>query len=116
MSIVIKGEKMPKNCIECKFQFGGYCTVAPGEVDETRVAPTVDEAVRQGKPEWCPVVPVAYDYWEEKDLRKDTLNRLKEYIKRRLHVFNVPYDKYTETVRSELLKFRDAIEDLEDKL
>lgn len=35
-------------------QFGGWCYVSPPEIDE-RVAPTVDEAVEQGKPEWCPL-------------------------------------------------------------
>lgn len=46
---------MPENCIKCPLQFGGQCYVSPPEIDE-RVAPTVDEAVEQGKPEWCPLV------------------------------------------------------------
>lgn len=55
MSVVIKGMRMPENCIKCPLQFGGWCYVSPPEIDE-RVAPTVDEAAEQGKPEWCPLV------------------------------------------------------------
>ena len=55
MSVLIKGMKMPENCIKCPMQFGGWCYAAPPEIDE-RVAPTVDEAAEQGKPEWCPLV------------------------------------------------------------
>ncbi len=57
MSVLIKGFKIPENCIKCPMQFGGFCYVAPPEIDE-RVAPTVDEAWEQGKPEWCPLVEV----------------------------------------------------------
>ena len=55
MSVLIKGFKMPETCIECPMQFGGFCYVQPPEIDEARVAPTVDEAWEQGKPEWCPL-------------------------------------------------------------
>ena len=55
MSVVVKGMRMPENCIKCPMQFGGWCYVAPPEIDE-RVAPTVDEAWEQGKPEWCPLI------------------------------------------------------------
>jgi hypothetical protein len=55
MGVYIKGMRMPENCIKCPLQFGGWCYVSPPEIDE-RVAPTVDEAVEQGKPEWCPLV------------------------------------------------------------
>lgn len=55
--LLIKGERMPENCIRCKFQFGGFCSVAPAWVDE-RVAPTVDAAWKQGKPSWCPLIKV----------------------------------------------------------
>lgn len=58
MSVIVKGMKMPKNCIECVAQFGGICFVAPAEVDDTQVAPTVDEAYEKGKPEWCPLVEI----------------------------------------------------------
>jgi hypothetical protein len=54
-SIIVKGMRIPDNCIKCPMQFGGWCYVAPQEIDE-RVAPTVDEAVEHGKPEWCPLV------------------------------------------------------------
>ena len=57
MSVLIKGMKMPENCLNCPMQFGGWCYVAPAEIDE-RVAPTVDEAWEQGKPDWCPLVEV----------------------------------------------------------
>lgn len=55
--IAIKGFQMPEDCVECVMQCGGWCGVAPVDVDE-RVAPTVDEAIRQGKPEWCPLVEI----------------------------------------------------------
>jgi hypothetical protein len=54
-SIIVKGMRIPDNCIKCPLQFGGWCYVSPPEIDE-RVAPTVDEAVERGKPEWCPLV------------------------------------------------------------
>lgn len=54
-SILIKGMTMPENCIKCPLQFGGWCYASPPEIDE-RVAPTVDEAWEQGKPDWCPLV------------------------------------------------------------
>lgn len=55
MSVVVRGMEMPENCLKCPMQFGGWCYAAPPEIDE-RVAPTVDEAVEKGKPEWCPLV------------------------------------------------------------
>lgn len=55
MSVLVKGMKMPENCIKCPLQFGGWCYASPPEIDE-RVAPTVDEAWEQGKPDWCPLV------------------------------------------------------------
>ena len=58
MSILIKGMRMPENCIKCPMQFGGMCYVMPAEVDEIRVAPTVEEALKQGKPDWCPLVEI----------------------------------------------------------
>lgn len=54
MSVLIKGMKMSEKCIKCPMQFGGWCFVAPPEIDE-RVAPTVDEAAEQGRPKWCPL-------------------------------------------------------------
>ena len=57
MSVLIKDMNMPENCIECPMQYGGWCYVAPEEIDE-RVAPTVAEAWEQGKPDWCPLVEV----------------------------------------------------------
>lgn len=55
--IAIRDFKMPENCIKCPMQFGGWCYVSPPDVDE-RVAPTVDDAWEQGKPDWCPLVEV----------------------------------------------------------
>ena len=55
--IAIKGYSMPKDCINCVMQFGGWCGVSPPEVDE-RVAETVEDAVNNGKPEWCPLVEI----------------------------------------------------------
>ena len=58
MSVLIKGMRMPENCIKCPMQFGGMCYVMPADVDESRVAPTVEEAWKQGKPDWCPLVEI----------------------------------------------------------
>ena len=58
MSILIKGMKMPENCIKCPMQFGGMCYVMPAEVEESRVAPTVEDAWKQGKPDFCPLVEI----------------------------------------------------------
>ena len=64
MGIYIKGMKMPENCIKCPMQFGGMCYVMPAEVDEGRVAPMVEEAWKQGKPDWCPLVEIPEPYGE----------------------------------------------------
>ena len=58
MSVLIKCMRMPENCIKCPMQFGGMCYVMPAEVDEGRVAPTVEEAWKQGKPDWCPLIEI----------------------------------------------------------
>lgn len=63
MSVVVRGMEMPENCIKCPMQFGGMCYVQPTWVDEARVAPTVDDAWKQGRPKWCPL-------FEVKDWRK----------------------------------------------
>lgn len=55
--IAIKGFRIPETCLQCPMLVGGWCGVAPPEIDE-RVAETVDEAVRQGKPKWCPLVEI----------------------------------------------------------
>ena len=76
MSVLIKNTTMPKNCIECPMQFGGWCYVCPSDIDE-RVAETVEEAVKQGKPDWCPLVeiegddvaPVVHGRWIECDYK-----------------------------------------------
>lgn len=51
--IIIHGMRMPRTCVECPMQFGGLCFAAPAEVDDTQVAPTVDEC--EGRAEWCPL-------------------------------------------------------------
>lgn len=57
MGVYVRYMKMPESCLKCPMQFGGWCYASPPEIDE-RVAPTVDEAAEQGKPEWCPLVEV----------------------------------------------------------
>lgn len=64
MGVYIKGMRMPENCIECPMQFGGMCYVMPAEVDESRVAPTVEDAWKQGKPDWCPLVEIPEPHGE----------------------------------------------------
>jgi NAD-dependent SIR2 family protein deacetylase len=65
--IAITGYKMPKDCVNCVMQMGGWCGVSPPEVDE-RVAETVEDAINNGKPDWCPLVeidaePVRHGEW-----------------------------------------------------
>jgi hypothetical protein len=69
---------MPENCIKCPLQFGGWCYAAPPEIDE-RVAPTVDEAVEQGKPEWCPLVDLGKhgDLIDRDALEQEMMNGIK---------------------------------------
>ena len=55
--IAIKGFRMPERCAVCPMLIGGWCGVAPPEIDE-RVAETVEEAWEQKKPEWCPLVEI----------------------------------------------------------
>lgn len=55
--IAINGYKMPKDCVNCVMQMGGWCGVSPAEVDE-RVAETVEDAINNGKPDWCPLVEI----------------------------------------------------------
>jgi hypothetical protein len=74
MGVYIKGMRMPENCIKCPLQFGGWCYVSPPEIDE-RVAPTVDEAVERGKPEWCPIVDLGkHGDLIDRDALKETLD------------------------------------------
>lgn len=77
MSIIVKGMKMPENCIKCPLQFGGWCYASPTEIDE-RVAPTVDEAWEQVKPDWCPLValPDKHGRLVDADALRDRLRSL----------------------------------------
>ena len=58
MSVLIKGVRLPSNCLHCPMQFGGFCYVKPDLVEGGRVASTVDEAYKQGRPSWCPLEEV----------------------------------------------------------
>lgn len=58
MGVYIKGFEMPENCLNCTMRIGVKCYVAPSYVDDTRVAPTVDEVLKGGKPNWCPFVEI----------------------------------------------------------
>lgn len=49
MSILIKGMEMPKNCEECRFDAGGYCTAKSINFLDWS---NVDD---QPKPSWCPL-------------------------------------------------------------
>lgn len=51
--IIVHGMRMPQTSIVCPMQFGGLCFVAPADVDDAQVAPTVDEC--KGRAEWCPL-------------------------------------------------------------
>ena len=66
MLIAINGFKMPETCFSCRMLIGGWCCVSPAEVDE-RVAETVEEAWRQKKPEWCPLIDVdeKHSHWND---------------------------------------------------
>jgi hypothetical protein len=55
MSVIVKGMDMPERCNECGLFFGGLCFAAPPETNAL-VAETVEEAFKQKKPDWCPLV------------------------------------------------------------
>ena len=76
MSILIKGMRMPENCLKCPMQFGGMCYVMPDDVDESRVAPTVEDAWKQRKPDWCPLVEIPEPHGRliDADALKETLD------------------------------------------
>lgn len=78
MGVYVRYMKMPESCLKCPMQFGGWCYVSPQEIDE-RVAPTVDEAAEQGKPEWCPLVEVPEphgDLIDRNEVRNDVFHHL----------------------------------------
>ena len=52
MSILIKGMDMPKNCEECRFDAGGYCTAKSINFLDWS---NVDD---QPKPSWCPLIEI----------------------------------------------------------
>ena len=86
MSILIKGMRMPENCIKCPMQSGGMCYVMPAEVDESRVAPTVEEALKQGKPDWCPLVEIPEPHGRLIDADRATAESIKRTGKRLLAI------------------------------
>ena len=69
MSIIVKGMEIPKNCIECVMQAGGFCFVMPPEIEDERVAKTPAEAVERGKPEWCPLVELPEKHGDLIDIK-----------------------------------------------
>lgn len=82
MSILIKGMEMPMNCIVCPMQFGGMCYVQPPEIDEPRVAPTVDQCVSRAS--WCPLIEIPDGHGRLIDadaLKKDLERQCKEVFK-----------------------------------
>lgn len=90
MSVLIKGMRMPENCIKCPMQFGGMCYVMPAEVDESRVAPTVEEALKQGKPDWCPLIEVKEPHGRLIDADRVTAESIKGTGKRLLAIDTAP--------------------------
>lgn len=98
MSILIKGMRMPENCIECPMQFGGMCYVMPAEVDESRVAPTVEEALEQGKPDWCPLVEIPEPHGDLIDRKAPEIIFCKDCRK---HNVKVGFDENFHTVWKE---------------
>lgn len=53
MSVIIHGMEMPRTCIQCPCHFGGYCDVAPADVDDPQVAKGPFDV--EGRAEWCPM-------------------------------------------------------------
>ena len=90
MSVVVKGMEMPENCLKCPMQFGGWCFVAPSEIDE-RVAPTVDEAAEQGRPKWCPLKPLS----QKQELKKGWLKDGEEIMEAYINGYNACLDEIT---------------------
>lgn len=60
MSVLVRGMKMPKSCIDCPIYHGGFCLAV---VEENGFSRRVDDGnlVKRGNPEraeWCPLVYV----------------------------------------------------------
>ena len=59
--------EMPIDCIECPMQSGGYCDVST-TAGRRKVANSVEEALKNGKPDWCPISGEKTGRWiEEKN-------------------------------------------------
>ena len=52
MSVLIKGLHIPDKCIDCRFFAGRWCYVIPNPEEQP------DRLPLNGKPEWCPLIPV----------------------------------------------------------
>ena len=54
--VLIKDYEMPENCIECPLRFASVCLIRYESNSRPMfVANTPEEAVAQGRPEWCPL-------------------------------------------------------------
>ena len=51
MSVLIRGMNIPKNCNSCLFDDGVHCMAYPRSED-------LVYDISDGKPNWCPLVPV----------------------------------------------------------
>lgn len=107
MSVLVRGMKMPETCIECPLQYGGWCFVAPADVDDTRVAPTVDKAYEQGKPKWCPLTEIPTPHGPLIDKEK-LYNRFAELAEEARETFNklTPYDRTWSAIMTERAAFK----------
>ena len=72
--------------------------MSTAEVDESRVAPTVEEAWKQGKPDWCPVVEIPEPHGDLIDMDAPEIVYCKDCRK---HNVKVGFDENFHTVWKE---------------
>lgn len=58
MSVIVKGMKMPNNCVDCEFglyRFGIICQLRDYENERNVPQKYIDDDIR---PDWCPLIEI----------------------------------------------------------
>ena len=59
MSVLIKGMQMPKNCMHCGFSHMAFYSLKMWIVCKPKdISVTTGDAVKDGRPDWCPLIEV----------------------------------------------------------
>lgn len=114
-SVLVRGMKMPETCIECPLQYGGWCYVAPADLDDTRVAPAVDKAYEQGKPKWCPLIEIPTPHGPLID-QEELYNRFAKLEEKAQETFNKlkPYDRVWAAILTERTAYKFDVMDAKE--